>query len=348
MPATLREVSDRAGLSRATISRILNNRGAESRIPQSTQDRVRKIAEELNYRPNRVAQGLVTGRSNIIGLMIPGLHNPFFMTLLEMAEVRAFQSGYDVLPDSAFQLRNNYGVRGKLSGWPVDGIVAWLAADKHVSDYLDAWTPDMPTVYIGYQRDDASDYVAVDREMGIRQLMEHMVARGYKRIAYIYPWKDLQPLDVRYMFYETICSDMNREPERIHLELMEPENTTRLVTQAGLREAGLKTGITLGGRAASDRPDAVICHNDLVAIGVYHGLVRCGIDVPREIGVAGFDGIDEGLYLDKALTTVVSPGAAIVEEAMTMLTDRLEHGYGEVPEPRQVILDSALRIGGTT
>jgi len=239
-------------------------------------------------------------------------------------------------------------VRGKLSGWPVDGILAWIASDKQVSDYLDAWTSEMPTVYVGYQRHDDSDYVAVNREIGIRELMKHMVAQGYKRIAYIYPWKDLQPLDVRYMYYETICKEIGREPERIHLELVEPENTTRLVTQAGLREAGLKTGITLGERSAHDRPDAVICHNDLVAIGVYHGLIRTGVDVPGQIGVAGFDGIDEGRYLDKALTTVVSPGAAIVEAGMEILTDRLEHGYGEIHEPRQLMIDSSLRVGGTT
>lgn len=346
MAVSLREVADRAGISRATVSRILNDRGTETRISKATQDRVRRIASEICYRPNRLAQGLSKGRTNIIGLMIPGLHNPFFLNLLETAEIAALQAGYDVLPDSAFPMRSLYKLRGKLSGWPVDGVLAWLPSDQLISDYIDG-PRGVPAVYMGYERKDGSDFVAVDREVGVRQLMEHMRSRGYRRIAYLYPWLDLQPTDVRYGVYESVCAEHGQQAERILLEVMEPQSDIRLITQAGLREAALKTGLDIAQRTARDRPDAIICHNDLVAIGLYHGLIRGGVRVPEEIAVAGFDGIDEGQYLDKPLTTVVSPGTELVKSALLILTDRLDPTQKMDDHPRQIVLPSALRSGGT-
>jgi DNA-binding LacI/PurR family transcriptional regulator len=348
MAISLREVADRAGLSRATVSRILNDRGEETRISKHTQERVRIIASELGYRPNRLAQSLSKGRSNIVGLMIPGLHNPFFLDLLETAEIAALQAGYDVLPDSAFQMREIYHTRSKLSGWPVDGVLAWLPADKSVVDYPDGLSTDVPTVYMGYERTDGSDYVAVDRESGIRELMIHLYSSGYKRIAYLFPWMNLQPVDVRFGVYETLCAEFHREPERIFLEQLDSQGQLPLVTQAGLREAGLKTGIALALRSKADRPDAVICHNDLVAIGLYHGLMRGGLHIPQDIAVIGFDGIDEGQLLNKPLTTVVSPGADMIKAALQILTDRLDLPKEEQHTPKQVVLPSKLRIGATT
>ena len=114
MPVSLREVAARAGVASGTVSSVLNNRSAEARISLQTQERVRRIATEMGYQPNRLAQSLGKGRTNIIGLMIPGLRNPFFINLIEMAEERAFQAGYDVLPDTAFQVRSSYERQGKL------------------------------------------------------------------------------------------------------------------------------------------------------------------------------------------------------------------------------------------
>jgi DNA-binding LacI/PurR family transcriptional regulator len=348
MAVSLREVAARAGVARGTVSSVLNDRASEVRISVQTQARIRRIAEEMGYRPNRLAQGLGRGRTNVIGLMIPGLRNPFFQSIMEIAEERAFQAGYDVLPDSAFQLRASYNLMGKLSGWPVDGILIWVTPDKKLADYLGAWTADAPVVYMGYARGDGADFVAVNREGGVREVMTHLWSRGYKRIAYLYPWPDLQPVDSRYTTYAAVCSEAGCNPEQIFLERLEPGDRLSLITQAGLREAGLKTGLLLSQRAANDRPDAIICHNDLVAIGLFHGLRRGGLRVPEDMALVGFDGIDEGKYLDKPLTTVVTPSAPLVEKAFEILTRKLAWGSAETWQPQQLILPSTLRIGQTT
>lgn len=345
MPVSIREVAARAGVARATVSSVLNDRGAEARISVQTQARIRRIATEMGYRPNRLAQGLGKGRTNILGLMIAGLRNPFFLGLMEAAEERAFRAGYDVLPDSAFQMRASYAAHGKLSGWPVDGILIWISPDRHLSDFLGEQRADLPVVYLGYRRSDATDYVAIDREGGARQLMEHLWMRGYRRIAYLYPGDGLQaPFDPRYVAYADLCRKAGHEPEAIHLETHDP---LAVVTQTWMREAGLEAGLQIAARAPQDRPDAVICLNDLVAIGLYHGLRRAGLRVPEDIAVAGFDGIEEGQFLDRPLTTVVSPGVPIIETGLEFLTRRLDEKQEPLP-PQQAVLPSTLHIGETT
>jgi len=346
MPVSLKEVALRAGVARGTVSTVLNNRAAQGRISTATQARIRSIASELGYRPNRLAQGLGRGRTNIIGLMIPGLRNPFFLSLLEGAEDRAFQSGFDVLPDSAFQLRAKYHLDAKLSGWPVDAVLIWARPDTTLADYMGGWRQDAPVVYLGYERGDGADYVAIDRETGVRQAMVHLQDRGYRRIAYIYPWADLQPVDSRYGVYAALCGEIGQAPMRICLETLQERSKLSSITQAGLREAGLKTGMLLTERAEVDRPDAVLCHNDLVAIGVFNGIRRGGLRVPEDIAVVGFDGIEEGQYLDKPLTTVSSPSLSLIEAAFDIVARRLAES--DPAQPHQIVLPSTLRIGATT
>jgi DNA-binding LacI/PurR family transcriptional regulator len=345
MPVSLREVAARAGVARGTVSSVLNDRGAEARIAPGTQARIRSIAAEMGYHPNRLAQGLGKGRTNIIGLMIAGLRNPFFLSLLEGAEERAFRAGYDVLPDSAFQLRASYGANGKLSGWPVDGILIWVGPNDKLSDFLGSQMEETPVVYLGYRRNDASDFVGIDREGGARQLMEHLWAQGYRRIAYLCPGSHLSLSDPRYVAYADMCRKAGLEPKRIGFE---PRDPLSIVTQAWMREAGLAVGLQIAAQSPEDRPDAVICLNDLVAMGLYHGLRRAGLRVPEDVAVAGFDGIDEGQCLDRPLTTVASPGVALIETAFDMLSHRLNERDTEVLRPQQIILPSELRIGSTT
>jgi DNA-binding LacI/PurR family transcriptional regulator len=345
MPVSLREVADRAGVARATVSSVLNGRGDKVRISSEAQARIRRAASELGYRPNRLAQGLGKGRTNIIGLMIAGLRNPFFLSLMEAAEERAFRTGFDVLPDSAFQLRASYEAEGKLGGWPMDGILIWVSPSEQLSDFLGTQREELPVVYLGYRRSDATDFVAIDREGGARQLMEHLWERGYRRVAYLAPGAHLPSSDPRFLAYLDFCQRAQQEPERLGSE---PTDPMSIITQTWMREMGLNAGLELAARLPENRPDAVVCLNDLVAIGIYNGLRRGGLRVPEDIAVAGFDGIDEGRFLERPLTTVVSPGVALVERAFDVLTARLHEKDKAVLPPQQVTLPSELRLGETT
>jgi LacI family transcriptional regulator len=227
MPVSLRDVAEKAGVARGTVSYVLNNRGKEARISIDTQERIRRIARELGYQPNRLAQSLGKRHSNIIGVMIPGLRNPFFLDVIETAEACALKAGFDVLPDSAFLMRSAINAQVKLAGWPVDGVLIWTRPEHTISEYLGAWSDGAPVVYLGYERDDGSDYVALDRKGGVRRLMEHLRDRGYRKISYLYPWENLQPEDSRYSVYLEICSEWGLTPDKIQLEPIVTENNLK-------------------------------------------------------------------------------------------------------------------------
>lgn len=355
MPVSLRDVAEKAGVARGTVSYVLNDRGNEARIALATQEKIRRIAREMGYQPNRLAQSLGKRHSNIIGLMIPGLRNPFFLDVIEMAESCALKAGYDVLPDSAFLMRSAINAQVKLAGWPVDGVLIWTRPEHVISEYLGNWSDGAPVVYLGHQRFDGADYVAVNRKMEVRSLMQHLRERGYRKISYISPWEGLQPEDVRYSIYVEICHEWGLEPNRIQLEPIHSEDNLNLITQAGLREAALELGMKIAARPKDEHPEAVFCYNDVVAIGMFHGLRRGGISVPDEIAVAGFDGIEEGLMLDKPLTTMVAPTKKIIEQAIEILsyrlgrpTEKMTLTNPRIEKPCGVILDSVLRVGATT
>jgi DNA-binding LacI/PurR family transcriptional regulator len=346
---SLREVAERAGVARATASTVLSGRAAEARISAETQERVRRAADDLGYHPNRLAQGLGGGRTNTLGLLIGGLQNPYFVDLLESAAERARKAGFDVVPDISYAMRRgDSSGRSVLSGWPVDGVLVWATPWQTLSDFLGPRADDLgATVYLGHARDDLTDWVAIDRAIGVRQLMQHLRARGYERIAFLHlPGGG----DIRYAEYAAFCREAGRSPQRIDVGTLVPD-LMRSGSLSGVRRAGVEAGLQIATLPVGERPDCVICNNDHLAVGVYNGLRRAGVVVPDEIAVAGFDGIEDGACLDRPLTTVVSPAPALIEAAIDILTRRLALG-GRGSEillpPQQLLLPSTLRIGNTT
>jgi DNA-binding LacI/PurR family transcriptional regulator len=345
---SIREVAAQAGVSRTTVSQVLNN-NAQARITDETRERVRRVAQETGYRPNLLARSLGRRRTDTLGLMISGLRNPFFVSLLEAAEAVALEAGYQVLADTApASALGSYSEHGRLRGWPVDGVLMWGFPHQVASNYLGPQSQDIPVVYLGYTRRDGTCAVAFDLHGGGRQAAEHLVTQGYRRITYLYPYRaglqepanpSAEPADLRYQAYREVCRDAGLEPRTI---LMPREEETRA--------AGLEAGLRLAALAPSERPDAVLCFNDVIAVGVYHGLRRAGLSVPGDMAVIGFDGIEEGRFLDKPLTTVVSPADVLCREAFGLLAPLLrgeQAGEARPAEARQVLVPTALFRGET-
>ncbi len=340
MAVSIREVAARAGVSRGTVSSVLNER-TEARIGSQTQERVRRVAQEMGYRPNRLARSLGRRRTDTIGLMIGGLRNPFFLDLMETAEELALAAGYDVLADTAFGLRDPALQASKLAGWPVDGILMWATGDLTLRHFLGGQADGVPVVYLGYPRNDGTSFVALDGYAGARAALEHLAQRGRKHIAYLSRGgsQSGRAGEARQRAYEDVCRE-RALPTRF-LQMQQPEQVVP-ATQEGWREGGVATGVALAALPAASRPDAVFCHNDAMALGLYHGLRRGGMRVPEDVAVVGFDGISEGLCLDKPLTTVVSPVREMCETALALLTGSPDAA------PRQIVLPTLLRLGETT
>jgi LacI family transcriptional regulator len=312
------------------------NGNKSARIAPATQERVRRAAAEMGYRPNRLARGLGKGRTDTIGLLISGLRNPFFVDIMENAEALALEAGYQVLLDAAPSVHGTYQGHGKILGWPVDGVLMWAAHYQNLAMYLGPQAQNLPVVYLGSRRDDQTDWVTFDLYEGGRQVTEHLASRGYRRIAYVSPYAfgEDRHEEPRHQAYKGVCAAAGLKPEFV---LLGEEET---------RAAGKQAGLEIAARPAASRPDAVFCHNDVIAMGVYCGLRRAGLRVPDDVAVVGFDGVDEAQYLEVSLTTVRTPADILCRRALEVLSRRLA-GDRETP-PRQVIVPTELVVGGSS
>ncbi len=307
-----------------------------ARIAPETRERVQRAAQELGYEPNYLARSLGRRRTDTVGLMISGLKNPFFVDIMETAERLAQEAGYQVLLDAAPSIAGTYAMHGKLRNWPVDGILMWAFAHQKLDDFVGSRAAGVPIVYLGYARDDGAATVSFDLYGGGRQAAEHLLQRGYRRIAFVTtrPFPVLETADARYRAYHDLCSKAGRTPE---VFVLEPAEQTRA--------AGFQSGRALAALPASKRPDALLCINDVIAVGVYHGLQHSGLRVPEDVAVVGFDGIEEGRYLDVPLTTVDAPVEQLCRQAFDLLMRRLS---GALRVTQQIVIPTTLRIGGTT
>jgi LacI family transcriptional regulator len=333
MAVSIRDIAQRAGVSTSTVSKVLN--GSREPIRLQTQDRIRRAVLELGYRPNRLAQSIARRKSGTIGLMISGLQNPFFVSLLETAESLLMTSGYQILLDAAPSVEGSYAQHSRLNGWPVDGVLMWAFPEQSLQMYIGAQAADIPVVYLGNPRADASDHYG-----GGRLAVEHLLERGYRRIAYLGASQSGSLHGPRYQAYADACRKAGLTPETIELE-----------HRAETCETGLAGGLRLAALPPEQRPEAVVCVNDVLAIGVYHGLRRGGMRVPEDCAVVGFDGIKEGQCEDIPLTTVHSSVEKLCREAMAILKQRMEgdqEGVDQKAVALQITIPTEFMQGGTT
>lgn len=337
MSITIKEVATEAGVSVSTVSQVLSGNGTVH-ISLKTQEKVRRIALDLEYTPNRFAKSLSEGYANTIGLILPDLKNPFFVHLLDRMESRIIAAGYKVMLDADYEHQRQENTKGKLRGWPVDGVIMWALRDESAADAMGAQATKTPTVYLtGQDRALRHDTISIDFYTGAQYLVRHLASRGYRRISYVLP-------------YLTMIDDLTFEPRYLAYkqtmdELGFPVDTIETHPVGETLEAGWRTGQRIAALAPSQRPEVLFCHNDVIAIGAYHGLKRGGLSVPEEIAVVGHDGIEAGLYLDKPLTTMTLPLDEICHHTVEMMFKKLKGG--DEPQPEMKI-SPRFTVGETT
>lgn len=331
---SLVDVAARAGVSPGTVSHVLNGNAA-ARIAPATQERIRRAAEEMGYRPNIFARSLLGKQTKTLGLMIAGLENPFFVGIAKAVERAVRETGYQMTLYSTLTEPGGYLEFQNSSSWPVDGMFIWSRNEIDLTRCLGAQAQTFPIVYLGYEGSSALDYAAFDLYGGARTAMEYLVARGYRKIACVRPEGAAggPPTESRARVYVEVCNEAGLPLQYVPLE-------SRV---SGLL-AGFRAGLVLGELPASERPEAVFCYNDAIATGICQSVRRAGLRVPEDIGVTGFDGIEIGQCLDVPLTTVLSPPQPLA--AVGILCRRLS-GDHEAP-PEGFVIPTTLIIGKTT
>jgi LacI family transcriptional regulator len=296
--------------------------------------RVIRAAAELSYRPNLVASALRRQVTNTVGLVIPQISNPFFPTLVESIEWQLQSTTRQLLLcDSRSDPElEQYRLRA-LVDRQVDGIIISPCDAVRSADAVCVTALQVPLVQIDRRiTGDATDWVGVDDEVGMRLVVEHVVMGGARSAVFLGPVLTNSSAMSR-------LSAFSSEASRFGLRTSDP------LLGSFTAVWGIEAARVL--LAARQLPDAVVCANDLIAIGVLRHFLLAGVRVPEDVIVTGFDDIAAAELSAPSLTTVRQPFNAMAFEALRLLTERLNRQDGPYQRismsPELVVRESTTR-----
>lgn len=327
----LEAVAERAGVSIATVSRVLNNSSA---VNAKTRARVLKAIKELRYHPNIHARTLAGGKSTTIGVIVSNLENPFFFDVYKAVEGDAHERGYEVLVANTDynpeQLSSciRLMMQRRVAGLAI--IVSEM--DPALIDELSS--ENIPIVFydVGTPRRNITN-IKVNYRHGIQRLVDYLRSLGHQKLGFIGHHSMLGPIHERLKAVEDIVSEYGSSME--------------------LRSAASKDSLDGGRQAASAlfatgyRPTAIVCVNDIMAVGVLRALRQLGMRVPEDVSVTGFDNIKISEFCSPALTTLHIPRDEIghmICESLTRSDHPTQNKEREmVLYPELVVRDSTAR-----
>jgi len=328
--ATIGDVAQKAGVSIATVSRVLNQ---TVNVSDGTATRVQRAIDELGYVPQAAARNLARRKTNTIGLLLPDIASDFFFPILRGSEIAARQAGFDLLiaiqPLEALRGKNDANPRstggnprstgGNLLGsHNTDGLLVFAGdLDEEMLARLPG--PDFPIVLLYHSAPQGSNItsIVVENRNGARRLVEHLIEVHHcRRIAFLRGPDGNEDSQWREQGYRLALSTH-------HLEFDE-----RLVATGAFEEA-LGRAAVEGLIRQGIQFDAIFAGDDDTAIGCLSALNQAGLRVPQDVALVGFDDLTPARYLNPPLTTVRAPTEQVGHEAVLQLVQRIRCGQAE-------------------
>lgn len=317
---TIADVARAAGVSPMTVSRVLNDRGGAS---AETSERIVAAANELNYRPNPFARGLRSDRSKTIGLLVPDITNPFFPEVIRGAEDAASAAGYNLLLSNVVESsKREEELIEALLLHRVDGIIVCSARLPDAALHK-ALEPHRAVVLINREApNDVAGTITTDYEAGASLAIDHLVQRGRRKIGIIAgPRSSFGGKSRLVGFRATLAAHGLKAQGIVYCD----------PTVTGGQSAATQL------LAETPDIDALVCYNDLNAIGAMKACRAAGIAIPEQIALVGFDDIPIAELLSPTLTTLRVQKREMGEEAVRLLLSRIatknhQHGIVIVPE----------------
>lgn len=310
MGVSIKDIARAAGVSHSTVSRALHGHPA---ISEATRSRLQALADEMGYSPSAVARGLRTSRTYAVGLVVTHLDDPFLTEVVHGIESLALDTGYSLfLAASHAEPDRELAVAAAFRERRVDGIL--VSASRVGEQYLPLLAEGrVPIVLINNQHDGRFAFsVSNDDRFGAEQLTAHLIALGHRRIAYLGNQRGGTADRDRYAGYRSAL-------EAAGLPL-DPQLVVKGPTG---RPPGGEEGV-LPLLTIRPRPTAVVCYNDMMALGALHSLKVAGRHVPGDLSVTGFDDVSLAAYADPPLTTFAQPKRELGRLAMQMLLDLMD------------------------
>jgi DNA-binding LacI/PurR family transcriptional regulator len=322
----LEQVARRAKVSTATVSRVLNN---ASVVKTSTRARVIKAIEELKYHPNLHARHLAGGKSKTIGVIVSNLENPFFFDIYKTIESDAHSAGYEVVMANtdyrSEQLVNSIRL---MIGRRVAGLAA-VVSEMEPALIDELTESDMPVVFydVGVPRPNITN-IRVDYRRGIDKVIDYLHSLGHRKLGFVGHHSLLGPIHER---AKAVIDAAARYPK------MEVRTAADTDTLDGGRMA------TRNLLASGETPTAIVCVNDIMAVGALRELRERGLRVPQDVSVTGFDNVKLSEFCYPALTTVHIPRDRIGKLVCESLLAKSDGGAADhemVIDPEFVLRDS--------
>ena len=332
MSVTIKDIAKRAGVSHTTVSRALRNHPA---IAEKTKVRIQQLAREMNYVPNTSARELKTKQSKILGVLVTRIDDPFFGEVIQGIEDAITPEGYSLfLAVSNQKLEREKEIIQLMSERRVDGIIICsTSVHKEHQAILDRLNVTSVTVN-NQAQSEFGHAVAHDDVRGAKAVTQHLVDSGYKRIGFLGNALSGKTMQDRYDGYaQTLQENGVTVDESLvaHSVNGEIENG-RLAT---LPLLDLPTP-----------PNAIVCHNDLIAIGAMQAVQQRGLSVPNDIAITGFDDVLSAAYVSPPLTTYRQPKFELGHEAAKMMLTLLR-SQTQLP-PQRIQLQGKLIVRGST
>ncbi|MDT8860135.1 LacI family transcriptional regulator [Alkalihalobacillus sp. MEB130] len=332
MQPTIYDVAKKAGVSIATVSKVINNNG---RIGKDTRKKVLKIMEELNYHPSVLASGLTRKRTETIGVLIPDLANPFFAEITASMEERAHELGLSVVICSTNDSEEKEAkyisllMRKKVDGCILASRFTQVSLIENMIKQgipVALTSQDIPSLNL--------NTVSVDDYKGGYQATAHLASLGHKKIATIAE-KNVRSSHERIKGYMDAMIEKGLAVEDTYIVEVEP-------TVKGGKEAAERL------LTSEDPPTAIFAGNDILAIGVSQGARACQLEIPNDFSVVGFDNTLLATICDPPLTTIAQPiqqiGRQIVDVLVSEINGELDYKQRIMLPPELVVRESTKKL----
>lgn len=316
-----KEIAAHAGVSQATVSRVINNK---PNVREETRRRVLKVIDELGYVPNAEARSLVTRRTNKIGLIVSDIVNPFYPELVESVEGLARESGYVTLlcntqrDPSKDQIYARFLIEQRVAGVLFTSITPRSGAPEQLMQ------AGIPFVFVNrYLKGLAVPSVLTDNESGAYRMTQYLLDLGHSRIAFIRGLPNTTTSQDREAGYRRSLMDHGFKAENVYLERGDY-----------IREAAYEATSRL--LQLPVPPTAIFCANDCMAFGALDAAWDAGVRVPEDLSVVGFDNIPLSSLRAISLTTMEQPMAKMARRALEILLDLIEG--------KELLQDSVIEV----
>jgi len=293
---TIYDIAREAGVSTATVSRILSNAAG---VKQEKRDRVQALVDKYNFKPSAIARGLSETRSKVIGMLCPDVRNAYYANIFMECERLAYEQNYTLVLNNTFTQESlEIAFMEKLGEQRVEsliicgGLADWRPMPAHYRDTLSRFCKRIPVVVAGKVALDDCYQVFIDHAEGMRAAVRHLATLGHRRIAFLHGYSYIYQTQDKLEAYKKTMEEQNL-PLRDEYIL----DAGEFNEQSGL--AGMKRLLSL-----AEPPTAVIATNDLMAAGALQAILRLGYSVPNDFSIVGFD--------DSLITDLTEPNISSV------------------------------------